>query len=79
MSKCEGMPARSRKYGYILIVLLVVFVVFGSLFDFNRILTLNEIKRAKRDLTWSAKQSTLVVQSNIEQYFMVLEKDAVVL
>ena len=79
MSKCEGMPARSRKYGYILIVLLVVFVVFGSLFDFNRILTLNEIKRAKRDLTWSAKQSALVVQSNIEQYFMVLEKDAVVL
>ena len=56
-----------------------MFVVSASLFDFSQILIVNETKRAKRELAWSTKQSALVVQSRIEQYFMALEKDAVIL
>lgn len=79
MNKGKKWFAKNKKYGYLLIILVVVFVVSASLFDFSQILIVNETKRAKRELAWSTKQSALVVQSRIEQYFMALEKDAVIL
>lgn len=47
MNKGKKWFAKNKKYGYLLIILVVVFVVSASLFDFSQILIVNETKRAQ--------------------------------
>ena len=70
---------QKKKYAYILLILLVILVLGGSLYDFSVKLTNNELKRGYRELNWSAKQNALIIQKYMEQYYVVLAKDAVIL
>lgn len=70
---------QKKKYAYILLILLVILVLGGSLYDFSVKLINNELKRGYRELNWSAKQNSLIIQNYMEQYYVVLAKDAAIL
>lgn len=70
---------KNKKYGYILIFVVSFLLLIASLFDFSKILSVNETKRGYQELERSAKNHSLIIENRINQYFLVLEKDALLL
>lgn len=66
----------NKKRAYLLIFSVLVCFLGVILFDFSTLLIENETKRGYRELTRSAHQSVLVIDNQMEQYFVFLEKEA---
>lgn len=70
---------KNKKYSYLAVFFLVVIFLAVALFDFSKILTINETKRGYNEISRSARYHSLIVQNQINRYFAQLEKGVVLL
>lgn len=71
---------KKNKYiSLILAISLSVFLLLAFLYDFSKILTVNETKRGYEELERTVQDHSHIIENRIGQYFLVLEKDALLL
>ena len=69
----------NKKYGYLLVFILAVLFLVGSLFDFSMLVMRHETNQGYENLRYTNEQHSLIVQNQIDQYFVALIKDALLL
>ncbi|MGN0404074.1 MAG: diguanylate cyclase [Bariatricus sp.] len=69
----------NKKHGYILVFVLAIFVLVGSLYDFSMIVMKHETNQGYENLRYTNQQHSLILQNQIDQYFVALIKDALLL
>ena len=69
----------NKKYGYLLVFILAVLFLVGSLFDFSMLVMRHETNQGYENLKYTNEQHSLIVQNQIDQYFVALIKDALLL
>ena len=70
---------KNKKFGFLLVIVVSVLLLIVFLFDFSTILTGNETRRGYQELENTAKNHSHIIENRIGQYFLVLEKDALLL
>ena len=70
---------KNKIFSFILATALSVFLLLIFLCDFSTILTVNETKRGYEELESTVQNHLHIIDNRIEQYFLVLEKDALLL
>lgn len=67
---------KNKILSYILILICVMAFLALALYDFSEILIRNEQKRGIEDIKSRAQKNCQIIENEIQQYFVVLEKDA---
>ena len=70
---------KNKLLSYILILICVTTFLALALYDFSAILIKNEQKRGIEDIKNLSRKNCQIIENEIQQYFVVLEKDAVAL
>ena len=70
---------KNKFISLILAISLSVFLLLAFLYDFSKILTVNETKRGYEELERTVQDHSHIIENRIGQYFLVLEKDALLL